>query len=144
MFYKVSFFKKIFLQVFFLYMSISTFWFSIYYLFCSIFFYISFSRYFLSASYHSTYFQDTTQDMGFQGGIQEGLWRRLFSGTSMAMGTSLNWKATNSVLLKSFTLNTNLFDLRCFCGFEFFILIQMFLRNNQFTHIKLDTFRIYF
>ena len=60
MFYKVSFFTKIFLQVFFLNMSFSTFWFSTYYLFCLIFFYITFSRYFLSASYHSTYYQDTS------------------------------------------------------------------------------------
>ena len=63
MFYKVSFFTKIFLQVFFLFMSFSTSWFSIYYLFCSIFFYITFSRYFLSASYHLTYFQDTFQTL---------------------------------------------------------------------------------
>ena len=59
MFYKVSFFTKIFLQVFFLNMSFSTFWFSTYYLFYLIFFYITFSGYFLSASYHSTYYQDT-------------------------------------------------------------------------------------
>ena len=84
-------------------MSFSTFWFSTYYLFCLIFFYITFSRYFLSASYHSTYYQDTQGGLwrGLWGGLQWGLHRRLPTGLFSSSGPSQVQLKFNSFELES-------------------------------------------